>query len=377
MTGQRNRVAMAQSAAPPAQPVDASAALLASLAAGLATGLGGLAVCALRRAPGDEILAASLAFAAGVMAAVSVGDVLAPLLWEAKDAREAGATLLYALAGAALVLVARAFLPDEDHVMQQVWQAPERDAAQPPAAARSPLSPSDEELGFGGEWGGADGREDEEKRGKARKNAWRLAVLMVMVLTAHNAPEGVAVAVGTLGGRGGGGQGEEGAGPSPWTAERGVVLTLAVGLHNVAEGLAVAVPVLMATESHAQALAASLVSGLSEPLAALLTLPWVAHVGSDPGLLRSILALVAGVMLCVVCVELVPEAYQFALASESQRREALHKRKDDGAASEPYSCALSQPVQAALRYVGPGLFSGVALLSSVLYMAQAPPGVLP
>ncbi len=93
---------------------------------------------------------------------------------------------------------------------------------------------------------------------KARRRLhqhWRLAILMFTALTLHNLPEGVGVALSSMGG-----------------GTVGASLALAVAVHNAPEGLAIAVPVFAATKSRWAALAASILSGLSEPVGAVLTL---------------------------------------------------------------------------------------------------------
>ena len=53
-----------------------------------------------------------------------------------------------------------------------------------------------------------------------------LGLLMMITLTAHNLPEGIAVAVGTMA-----------------SQRTGVVITTAIAMHNIPEGLAIAVPI--------------------------------------------------------------------------------------------------------------------------------------
>ena len=90
---------------------------------------------------------------------------------------------------------------------------------------------------------------------------------------------------------------------------RTTMMVLAVTLHNIPEGLAVAVPFACATGSRAKGAVAALVSGLAEPagavLAALVLAPLL-----TPGLLNGIVAVVAGIMLWVAAAQLLPAAFE-------------------------------------------------------------------
>lgn len=85
---------------------------------------------------------------------------------------------------------------------------------------------------------------------------YRLGLLMAFTMTLHNMPEGLAVAF------------------SAYTS-LGWVMALAIALHNIPEGIIVAAPIYAATGSRTQALAIATMSGLSEPLGALLALLFV------------------------------------------------------------------------------------------------------
>merc|ERR1712217_948421 len=91
----------------------------------------------------------------------------------------------------------------------------------------------------------------------ARQRSWRLAAVMMLALTAHNFPEGFAVAISAL--------------ESP---KRGFIVMFAIAMHNIPEGIAIAVPVLDATGSRWKALFMSFLSGMAEPLGALFAL-WI------------------------------------------------------------------------------------------------------
>merc|ERR1719316_644065 len=87
---------------------------------------------------------------------------------------------------------------------------------------------------------------------------------MMLSLTAHNLPEGFAVAISALG-----------------SDRLGFVVMIAIALHNIPEGIALAVPVLSATGSKRKALWMSFLSGMAEPLGAALALFVAASLGES------------------------------------------------------------------------------------------------
>ncbi|KAJ9516065.1 hypothetical protein QJQ45_024505, partial [Haematococcus lacustris] len=82
---------------------------------------------------------------------------------------------------------------------------------------------------------------------------------------------------------------------------------VAIALHNIPEGIIIAAPIYAATGSRAKALGLAVLSGLSEPLGAVLAL-LVLHPFITPDRLSYLLAAVGGLMLAVCVIELWPEA---------------------------------------------------------------------
>merc|ERR1719231_530815 len=113
---------------------------------------------------------------------------------------------------------------------------------------------------------------------------------MMITLTAHNLPEGIAVAVGTMA-----------------SQRTGIVITTAIAMHNIPEGLAIAVPIYAATGSRRRAILMTLASGLSEPLGAALGVlvlrPFITLTVLD-----NASCAVGGIMLAVSFFELWPES---------------------------------------------------------------------
>jgi len=125
---------------------------------------------------------------------------------------------------------------------------------------------------------------------------WRLGMLLALVLTVHNLPEGLAVGVSAL-----------------KSKELGLALASAIFLHNVAEGVVIAVPLLAATGNRWLALGITAASGVSEPLGAALGVLLLRGVSSGNGetlefLINLTLCGVGGVMIQVSRSELLPQA---------------------------------------------------------------------
>lgn len=228
-------------------------AFLLSLAAGLATGLGGLAGAVLRR-PGPRARAFSLAFAAGVMLAVCLED-LAPHAASAWAGAGAAAWAAWGRCGCLLALGMAA------------GGAMARCLPEPAPAA------------------GIDGE------------ALRSALAVAAALALHNLPEGMLTLLSAYENR-----------------SLGAAMALAVGLHNIPEGLAVAVPVAAATGSRVRAVGWALASGLAEPLGALLAFTVLRGV-LTPLFLAGSLAFIAGVMAWVCAGTLLPDAFAAARPS--------------------------------------------------------------
>ncbi len=137
---------------------------------------------------------------------------------------------------------------------------------------------------------------DEEPEGV--KTGWKRSILLVMAITLHNIPEGLAVGV-AFGAA---------AGNFPAASLTGAVaLALGIGLQNFPEGAAVSVPLRREGLSRWKSFVYGQASGLVEPLAALLGA--YAVVAMKP-LLPYALSFAAGAMIYVVVEELIPEAQQ-------------------------------------------------------------------
>ena len=207
-----------------------------------------------------KVLDGMLGFAAGVMIAASYWSLLAPAIEMAEAAGGIAwvpATVGFLLGGAFLWLV---------------------DAILPHLHRGSPLSEAE-----------------------GIKTSWQRSVLLVLAITLHNIPEGLAVGVafGAL------------AANLPTASFAGAVaLALGIGIQNFPEGTSVSVPLRREGMSRPKAFWFGQLSGVVEPVSGVLGA--VAVILMQP-ILPYALAFAAGAMIYVVVEELIPESQRESL----------------------------------------------------------------
>lgn len=237
-------------------------ALLATCFTWLLTAVGAAAVLffkTLRR----EVLDSMLGFAAGVMIAASFWSLLAPSIEMAAAAGQP--PWLPALVG---FLLGGAFLWGVDHLLPHLHIG----------------LPIEEAEGI--------------------KTQWQRSVLLVLAITLHNIPEGLAVGVAF---------GALHSDLSGASLAGAVALAIGIGLQNLPEGTAVAVPLRREGMSRLKSFWYGQLSGAVEPLAGVLGAAAVIFI--EP-LLPYALAFAAGAMIYVVVEELIPESQ---LAKDTHR----------------------------------------------------------
>ena len=265
--------------------------LFLSLVAGSATLVGGLIVFVLPNRPSHAAIASALGFAAGVMVSVSVFDLWLPLALESW-VQACVSTACVALGWWLTAHISRIPLPEPEQIAALWYRStlttvPDRTALTDEEAALYHVADSDTRLLAG----------DDYDR-PMRLRSWRLGFLLALVLAAHNLPEGLAVAVGTV-----------------KSHELGLTLCVAIFLHNIAEGVSIAVPLLAATGNRVLAVVVTALSGFAEPLGALVGLMLLRQFTSPATLgigVNILLCAVAGVMISISKTELVPQAFTFA-----------------------------------------------------------------
>lgn len=128
-------------------------------------------------------------------------------------------------------------------------------------------------------------------------SSWRRTTLLVLAVTLHNIPEGMAVGLAFA--LVSGGEGFAGA----------AALAMGIGIQNFPEGAAVALPLRQGGWSRPRAFVGGMLSGAVEPVFGVLAA--LAAAGVDP-LMPWLLSFAAGAMLYVVVEELIPQAHSRA-----------------------------------------------------------------
>lgn len=221
----------------------------------LGTSLGAACVLFMRRQLSDTVQRALTGFAAGVMVAASVWSLLIPAMEQA--ARMGKLAFLPAFAG---FWVGILFLLALDHLI-------------PHLHARS-------------------------NQTEGPKSRLQRTTMMVLAVTLHNIPEGMAVGVvyaGLL------------SGTAQITAAGALALSLGIAIQNFPEGAIISMPLRAEGESKGRAFLNGVLSGIVEPIGAVLTILGTRLIVPA---LPYLLSFAAGAMLYVVVEELIPEMSQ-------------------------------------------------------------------
>lgn len=237
-------------------------ALAVSLLAGLATTVGGV-MATHRKFQDRQMLAVGLAFAAGAMIFVSLVEML-PLgvdsMHRAGVAQPTWWVLATFFVGMGLVALIDRLLP-------------------------SGFNPSHIE----GRESRLSGQDKKDNRALMRSG-----LMVAVVLALHNFPEGMSTFI-----------------ASYQDISVGLTLALAIAIHNIPEGIAVAAPVFAATGSRRKAVRWATISGLTEPLGALVAAALISYL-VPPAFFGVLFGLVAGMMVFISFDELLPAAQRYA-----------------------------------------------------------------
>ena len=247
-------------------------ALILTLIAGSATGIGG-ALVLFKKKISSNFLAGALGLSAGVMIFISLAE-----LFPEAQAMIAGTGMQH---GEAFVLIA--FFVGMGIITLIDFTIPEYE--NPHEASGLSLDARTAAIGVLDQTG-------------SEKALHRLGLMSALAIAIHNFPEGIATFIGALN-----------------DPEMGAGITFAIAIHNIPEGIAVAIPIYYATKSKGKALLYATLSGLSEPVGAFLC--WgiaaifgVELTGSSPAF-PLILAAVAGIMIYISLDELLPTAEKY------------------------------------------------------------------
>ena len=221
----------------------------------LGTSLGAASVFFLKQSLGDHIQRALTGFAAGVMVAASIWSLLIP----AMDQSAALGKLAFFPAAVGLWL-GILFLLLLDHIIPHLHRNSEQ----------------------------AEGPHSQLQR----------TTMMVLAVTLHNIPEGMAVGVVYAGYL---------SGTAQITAAGALALSLGIAIQNFPEGAIISMPLRAEGMSKGRAFWGGVLSGIVEPIGAVLT---VLAAGIIVPALPYLLSFAAGAMLYVVVEELIPEMSQ-------------------------------------------------------------------
>ncbi|MCD7961977.1 MAG: zinc transporter ZupT [Rikenellaceae bacterium] len=131
------------------------------------------------------------------------------------------------------------------------------------------------------------------RKKRPKSKLMRTGLITALAITIHNFPEGMATFAATIG-----------------NPELGIAIAVAIAIHNIPEGIAVSVPIYYATGNRKKAFVWSFLSGMSEPLGALIgflvLMPFLNDI-----LMSCVLAGVGGIMIFISFDELLPAAREF------------------------------------------------------------------
>lgn len=226
-------------------------ALTLSFIAGMSTLLGALIVFATKK-KSEKLISVSLGFAGGVMISVSFTDLLphASKLLCNHFGEKLGIILqvIFLLLGVVMAASLDKFLP---HVTE------------------------------------------EEGEDYKHHNLFRIGFISTLAIGLHNFPEGIATFM---------------AGYD--NLSLGLSVTLAIAMHNIPEGISVAMPIYFSTGSAGKAFKYTFLSGIAEPIGALLAFlilkPYINNFS-----LGGIFALISGIMLYIAIEELIPSSREY------------------------------------------------------------------
>jgi ZIP family zinc transporter len=232
-----------------------------TLFAGLATGVGSILAFFTKRT-NTKFLVISLGFSAGVMIYVSFVEIFPKALESLMVLGEKQAYLMTTLgffSGIALIALIDRFVPsvENPHEMRSIED----------------ISNADNPV--------------------ANKSLMRMGVFSAIAIAIHNFPEGLATFTASL-----------------QDPALGVSIAIAVAIHNIPEGIAVSVPIFFATGNRKKAFRLSFLSGLSEPLGALIGF-WLLMPYLNDMVFGFVFSAVAGIMVFISLDELLPTAEKY------------------------------------------------------------------
>jgi ZIP family zinc transporter len=235
-------------------------AFLLTAFAGLATGVGS-AIAFFSHRSNNNFLCASLGFSAGVMVYVSFVEILGKakdnLIAAHGEVTGSWLTVTGFFAGFIAIMIIDLLVPDVEnpHHIHSV--------------------------------------EEMDRTAGRELRLLRMGIFTAVAIAIHNFPEGLATFAATL-----------------HDPTIGIPIAIAIAIHNIPEGISVSVPIFFATGSRKKAFWYSFLSGLSEPVGAIVGYTLLRFLFSEETF-GFLFASVAGIMVYVSLDELLPAAREY------------------------------------------------------------------
>ncbi|MDF2802222.1 MAG: zinc transporter ZupT [Anaerocolumna sp.] len=250
-----------------------------TILAGLATGIGSL-ISFMSKKFSPKFLSISLGFSAGVMIYVSMIEIFTKAntsLTNALGAKPgAWATVLSFFGGMFLIAVIDKLVPEHENP-HEIHKEPAI------LEGKEELVTVEEQVAE---------LADAQSNDKNPK-LLRMGLFTALAIGIHNFPEGLATFISAL--------------QEPTIA---ISIAVAIAIHNIPEGMAVSVPIYYATGSRKKAFLYSFLSGLSEPVGALIGYIILRPFINDV-VFGIVFASVAGIMVFISLDELLPSAREY------------------------------------------------------------------
>ncbi len=125
------------------------------------------------------------------------------------------------------------------------------------------------------------------------KKLYKVGIFSMIAIIVHNIPEGIATFL-----------------SSATNLSLGIAITIAIALHNIPEGISISVPVYQATKNRSKAIGYTFISGMSEPVGAILAFLILKPIITNT-IMGSILAIIAGIMTHISMFQLLPTSLKY------------------------------------------------------------------
>jgi zinc transporter, ZIP family len=279
-----------------------------TLFAGLSTGIGS-AIAFFSKTTNTRFLAVALGFSAGVMIYVSLVEIFfkarGTLVAEHGLAQGSWITLAAFFGGILFIgiidrLVPSSSNPHEIRTVEDVKEDIGSFERKRQKEDQGIISFSETEVNSGAKVtetgkGRVTGEKEEQSGAGHDKNSklMRMGLFTALAIAIHNFPEGLATFIAAL-----------------TDLSLGIPIAIAIAIHNIPEGIAVSVPIYYATGSRRRAFKYSFLSGLAEPVGALIgwliLMPYL-----NETVFGIVFASVAGIMVFISIDELLPAAREY------------------------------------------------------------------